>query len=145
MNDLYNDNFRAMGSKILGWYKTQEQPLVRLLSGTIYLYRHIPGDKSSISQDVKVVFYNCDLPAPDPEVHITTKDFGLPTGSISANLKLPLDKLRAEIPANIREYSRELAERKAVNLLEEYGCLKRDDRNYQPLTDLEEPDKLITK
>jgi hypothetical protein len=38
MDNLQNDNFRVVGSKILGWYKTQEQPMVQLSSGTIYLY-----------------------------------------------------------------------------------------------------------
>jgi hypothetical protein len=50
--------------------------------------------------DAKVESHTLDL-----EVHITTKDFGLSTDRTSAHLKLPLDKLRAEIPAAMREYS----------------------------------------
>jgi hypothetical protein len=132
-DDLQNDNFRVIGSKILEWYKTQEQPIVQLSSGTIYLCRRVPGKKSSISYE-KVVFYDCELSALDPEVHITTKDFGLSTSTISTHLKLPLDKLRAKIPAAMRAYSRELAEEKARNLLEEHGP-KKDDRDYQPPAD----------
>jgi hypothetical protein len=48
MDDLYNNNFQAIGSKILGWHKTQKQTLVQILLGTIYLYRHVLGDRSSI-------------------------------------------------------------------------------------------------
>jgi hypothetical protein len=62
-------------------------------------------------------------------VHITTKDFGLSTDSISTHLKLPLDELRSEIPAAIRESSRGLAEEKAMNLPDEHGQ-QRDDQDY---------------
>lgn len=116
MDDLQNDNFRVIGSKILEWYKTQGQPIVQLSSGTIYLYRHARGKKSSINLDAEVVFYDCELDALDLEVHITTKDFGLSTSTISTNLKLPLDKLRAKIPAAMRAYSRELAEEQGTYL-----------------------------
>jgi hypothetical protein len=105
---------------------------------------------SSISQDAKVVFYDCKLHGLDPEVHITTKDFGLSTDSISTHLKLPLDELRTEIPAAIREYSWELAEENAMNLLDEHGP-QRVDRDYQPMRDLatlplvQEPSKSATR
>jgi hypothetical protein len=95
--DLRSGDFETVGLKILQWYVGQEPPiqLVQPRTVTIYLYCHHKEDKSRINQDHKAVFFDYRHGSIDAKVHITSKDFGIPSSTVSKKVELPLKGLKA--------------------------------------------------
>jgi hypothetical protein len=89
MDFLKTQDRNAIASKIITWYEAQEpsiKPLVQLLLGTIYLYRHKPEDKSEIIPDETIVFFDSKLGHTTLEAYIKIEDFDITPSSISIDL-----------------------------------------------------------
>jgi hypothetical protein len=134
IGDLRDGDFETIGLKILQWYASQEPPnqLVQPRSVTIYLYRHHKEDNSRINQDHKAVFFDCDNEFTDAKVHITSKDFGIPSSTMSKKVRLPLEDLKAKFFSILAEYAKSIAEHRAEELLEECGLGTKKDPDYKP-------------
>ena len=68
----------------------------------------------------------------DAKVHITSKDFSIPSSTVSKKVKLPLEGLKAKFSSILAEYAKSIAEHRAEELLEDYGHGKKDDPDYKP-------------
>lgn len=134
ITDLSEGGFETVTSKILQWYASQEPPiqLVQPRSGMIYLYRHHVEDKSRINQDEKAAFFDREKGFIDLEVHITSKDFGIPSTGVPNIFKLPVEDLKEEFSSLLKEQEKWVAERRAQQLLEDHGHGKKNDPDYKP-------------
>jgi len=134
ISDLRDGDFETIGLKILQWYASQEPPiqLVQPRTVTIYLYRHHKEDNSRINQDYKAIFFDCEHGFTDAKVHITSKDFGIPSSTVSKKVRLPLDGLKAKFSSILAEYAKSIAEHRAEELLKDCGLGTINDPDYKP-------------
>jgi hypothetical protein len=134
ITDLRNGDFESVGLKILRWYASQTPALqlVQPQTITMYLYRHDKEDKHQVSKDQEVEVFNLEHGFTDVEMHITSKDFGIPSNIISREINLPLNDLKSEFPSILAEHSKDISEDRAIKLRE-----RENDSDYESSSQVE--------
>jgi hypothetical protein len=142
--DLQSPNLKTLGSKILEWHN-QNKPLIRLQRGTIYLFRRVPGDDSTATQNAKFVFFEEGKGFAELEGYIATVDMAIVASGAPKEISLPLDSLKACFPSAIKKQSMQLATDRAKELLRSYDLGPETASDFQPSSGPADADSQTTR